>query len=328
MTLTTTLILIQQYMTRYVLSIILAFGTLGNLLAIGVYSQKNYRKNSCSIYFIAVSVFGLIAAWWGIVPLIFALDHFDMVNHSLTLCRTRGYILQVTTMCFRYTFILICLDRYASCSSRASIRALCRPQIAYRSIGITSIFWIIASVHLAIFESIENNRCYVYGLYGQIFSFYNLFFSGILPILCMIFISIPVIYNLSRLHNRVQPIDNTRQLNRREIKLTKVVLAEVIAYIVCSFANPIMTIYTTTTNNMILNKSTERKQIESFANFIALSLLLYLNYNIIFYVHFFVSHAYRKEVKKFIMRLIPKRGNTRQNRGTIQQTAHTTRTKQ
>ena len=99
----TTLIRVQDYITRYVLSIILAFGTFGNLLAIGVFSQKNSRKNSCAIYLVATSTFGLVASWWAITPLVTALDHFDMVNSSVVLCRVRGYTIHACSMCFRLT---------------------------------------------------------------------------------------------------------------------------------------------------------------------------------------------------------------------------------
>ena len=98
----------------------------------------------------AVSVFGLIAANWAIAPLVYALDYFDMVNSSIILCRIRGYIIHVNSMCFRYTLILMCADRYALCNSRPSIRALCRSKIAYRSIGILVLFWMIVSIHLLI----------------------------------------------------------------------------------------------------------------------------------------------------------------------------------
>ena len=291
-------------MTRYVLSTVLVLGTIGNLLAIVVFSQKKYRKNSCSIYLVTVSVFGCIAANWAIAPLVYALDHFDMVNSSLILCRIRGYIIHVNSMCFRYTLMLMCADRYALCSRRVSVRALCRPQIAYRSISILFMFWTIISVHLLIWESIQNNRCGVYGIYGQIFSFYSLIFTGTIPISVMIYCSVMVTKSLRQLHSRVRPDGGIRPLNRRDKKLMKLVLVEVIIYILCTFAYPVMSIYINITNNMILNKTAERKQIESFSTFITMSLLLYLNYNTTFYVHSLTSKSYRMEVKQFILKLI------------------------
>ena len=302
MSTTTTLILIQQYMTRYLLSAMLAFGTLGNLLTIVVFSRKkSSHKRSCSIYSIALSSFGLVASWWAIVPVINALDHFDMVNSSLVLCRIRGYTIHVSSMCFRYTLVLLCIDRYASCHPRAAIRALCRLQIALRSICFLTIFWSIVSFHFLVWESIENNRCSIYGLYGQIFSFYSLVFVGIVPSVCMISMSIPLIKKLRQMNYRITPQDEPRRLNKRDVRLMKIVLMEVFFYILCTFLHPMMLIYCGITDNMGLEKSADRKQIESFINFITMSVLLHLIYNARFYMQFATSKTYRKEVKKSII---------------------------
>jgi hypothetical protein len=164
----------------------------------------------------------------------------------------------------------------------------------------------VVSIHLLIWESIENNRCAVYGLYGQIYSFYSLIFIGIIPISVMIFFSIMLLNALRQSRFRIQPLDNTRRLNQRDINLMKLVLAEVTVYIVCTIGFPLMTIYTTVTNNTLPNKSADRRQIELFINFITMSLVLYLNYNTTFYVHICTSKTYRTEVKQLILKLMRK----------------------
>jgi len=164
----------------------------------------------------------------------------------------------------------------------------------------------IVTFHVLVWESIENNRCYVYGIYGQIFSFYSLIFTGIIPISMMIFFSILLMKTLRKLRGRVQPINNTRQLNRRDINLMKLALAEVIVYIFCTFGYPLINIYMSITANMTSTKTAERQQIESFIDFLLATLLLYLNYNTTFYVHIFISKTYRKDVKEFILKLVAK----------------------
>ena len=77
----------------------------------------------------------------------------------------------------------------------------------------------------------------MYGLYGQIFGFYTLICTGIIPILTITGISIKLINNLRQIRSRVRPFnDNSRQLNRRDIKLIKLVLVEVFVYILCTFS--------------------------------------------------------------------------------------------
>ena len=92
-----------------------------------------------------------------------------------------------------------------------------------------------------IWESIENNRCYVYGLYGQIFGYYNLALTGIIPVVSMTLISIPLMRNLRQIRSRIQPENNNGHLNRRDVNLMKIVLAEAIVYVFCSIENPLMT---------------------------------------------------------------------------------------
>jgi hypothetical protein len=112
---------------------------------------------------------------------------------------------------------------------------------------------------------------------------------------------------------RVQPFENTRRLNQRDMNLMKLVLIEMIVYIVCTINYPLVSIYTQITNNMGLDKSADRKQIESFVNFIAMSVLLYLNYNTTFYVHICTSKSYRTEVKSVVLKSI---GKLRENEQT------------
>lgn len=309
-----TLVVVQTVITRYALSIIVALGNLGNLLTIGIYLQKKHRTNSCAIYLLASSCFCLTAANWAIIPVLYALDHFDMVNNSLVLCRIRGYVIHTCSMCFRYTLVLVCVDRYALCNMRVFIRALSRPQIAYRSIAIITIFWSVVSVHLLIWESIEDGRCGVYGIYGQIFSYYITIFTGLIPIFLMIFFAILLVKRIRRSLSQVQPLNTNNRLHRREVFLIKVVLVEIVVYIVCTFMYPPVTVYLQVTSSITPSKTAERQQIESFVNFIFMSLLLYLNYNTAFYIHISTSKIFRNEVKQFVLKCIRNSRQHAQNR--------------
>ncbi|CAF0945694.1 unnamed protein product [Adineta ricciae] len=301
-----TLVLIQQMITRYALPIILTLGNIGNLFTIAIYSQKKQRGHSCAIYLIAISCFSLIGSNWAIVPTVYALDHFDLVSNSLVLCRIRGYMIHTCSMSFRYTLILFCADRYAFCSRRVFIRALSRPQIARRSVGILILVWCILSIHLLIFESIENRRCGVYGIYGQIFGYYVAICTGLIPIMSMTCFGLLLRRNLNQLHLQIQPLSGLNRLNRRDISFVQLALTEIIVYMICTVMYPAVTIYSQATSSMNSSKSAEQKQIESFINFLAMSLLLYLNYNTTFYVHLIISKAFRRRFRDFIMTLIRK----------------------
>ena len=106
------------------------------------------------------------------------------------------------------------------------------------------------------------------------------------------------------MHNPVLPINGANRLNRRDVKLIKLILVEVVVFTLCTFAQPFVNIYTAISNSLISDKSAERRQIESFTNFITLSVLTYLNYNTTFYTHVFTSTTYRMEAKQLLIRLM------------------------
>ncbi|CAF1258120.1 unnamed protein product [Adineta ricciae] len=296
--------LIQTAITQYVFPIIVVFGNFGNLCMIAVYMQKKFRTNSCAIYLIASSFCCLISVNWSIIPLVTAINDYDLVNKSLAFCRIRGYLLQVSGQCIRYFLVLRCVDRYVLSSAHVSIRAFSRPRIAYLVVAITVIIWSVLSAQLLIWESIEAGRCGIYGLFGQIFTIYVIVFVALLPLCFMIILGILLMKNLRQSRTQVRPTHNNangNRLNQRDASLRRLVLTEALVYIICTFMFPIVQIYAQATASMTSNKSTQQKQIEAFLNFFAQSLLLYLNYSTTFYIYVAVSKSFRNEVKKIVL---------------------------
>ncbi|CAF1118682.1 unnamed protein product [Adineta ricciae] len=158
----------------------------------------------------------------------------------------------------------------------------------------------IISVHLLIFESIENDRCGVYGLYGRIFSIYSFICFGAIPTGAMIVFGLLLMIRLRQIRSRVHPARDQLQPRRNETALGKVILAEVMVSVICTFTYPIMTFYLTYTNDAVPNKSSDRIKIESFINFLTMSFLLYLNYSITFYVYFLTSKSFRRSVLQLL----------------------------
>ncbi|CAF1215347.1 unnamed protein product [Adineta ricciae] len=337
MSTTSTLVLIQSAMNRYVLPIILGFGNMGNFGLIMVYVQKKFRTNTCAIYLIASSIFSLIGANWSIIPLVVALDYYDLVNKSLVFCRARGYIIQTCAQCFRYILVLRCADRYALSSTSVAVRAYSQRKFAFRGIAIVVIVWAILSAQLLIWESIENGKCGIYGLFGQIFAIYIIVFTSFLPLFLMIVFGSMLANNLRHLRTKVQPQgdnpivvnNNNPRLNKRDASLMRLVLVEVLIYVCCTFSFPIMQIYNQVTSSMNSSKSTQQKQIESFINFMIQSFLLYLNYSTTFYVYLLTSKAFRNEVKQLLMKYTRKiHGNAHNQPDEINSVARVQRERQ
>jgi hypothetical protein len=111
--------------------------------------------------------------------------------------------------------------------------------------------------------------------------------------------------NMKRLRARVLPLNGiftaaSEQRKRRDIDLLKMILTEVMVYIMLTSAYPLVFLYTTITAN-ITNKSATRLQIESFISFMSNAFLQYLNSGSCFFICMATSRIFRSEVKKLIL---------------------------
>lgn len=301
------LVYVQQIMSQDILVIVLALGIIGNILLILVFSQRYQRISSCSYYILTAAILSIVGSTWAVIPLICAAYSSDPLAKSIYLCRIRGYIIHICAMSFRTLIVLAAVDRYAISSDRASIKAFFSSKIARRACVCVPLFWPIVSVHRLIWVSIENNRCFVYGLYGFIYSIYQLICFGLLPLILMAFFGILTLKNISSARRRIRSLGPNETnlpeniLRKRDRDMALLVYIEVIISFICTFPYSINSIYTTLTSS-IPNKSSERLLIESFSIFITMSFLLYLKYSTTFYVYVITSPSFRRSLKKVLLK--------------------------
>ncbi|CAF1049284.1 unnamed protein product [Adineta steineri] len=306
------LAVIQQAMTRYVLPITLGLGNVGNIILIVFFSQKNHRMNSCSLYLLVAAFFGIVGGNCGVIPYVVALYFPDPFNKFLVLCRLRLYIIYISAMSFRSMIVLATVDRFALSSSRQSFRALNSFIIAQRATICICFIWAIAGFHLLIWPTIQNDRCLVYGVYGFTYSILQLITLGLLPTILMIIFGTLLKKNLYQTRARVHHVArqainlNTTAFRKRDRFLIVLVYTEIFLTFIFTFPYASYAIYTALTNN-IPNKSVERLQIESFAFFFTVSFLLYLGNSTTFYGYMAISKTFRREVKTMLLRFVGRR---------------------
>ncbi|CAF1159115.1 unnamed protein product [Adineta ricciae] len=313
--LSSTLSSIQQNLIRYGFPISLVLGNLGNIFSITIFCHKRHRQNPCSLYLMSAAIFSLIGINWGIGSNMYSLYYPpDPFTKSLFLCRLRGYLLQSSSLIYKIMILFASIDRFALSSSNVKIRSFSNKQLSIKIIIGIILFGMLISIHLAIYETIENNRCFFFGTYGFFFSIYQICIFGFILPISQIGFSFLIIKNLKTIRMRVQPgliVENEPQnvLSKRDMTLIKLVLFEIIIGIMLTTLYPIQSLYSILTND-ILNKSQDRIAIESFLNFIGLIVLFYLNYCITFYLYIFISKPFRQEVKQFLFKIIKKEQTT------------------
>ncbi|CAF0813835.1 unnamed protein product [Adineta steineri] len=266
-----------------------------------VFSQKEHRKNSCSLFLLIASFINVFIINYGIIPTLYSLNYPNPELYSIAFCKLRLYFLHSGLMISRSLIILACMDRCALSSSSQRIRSICQPKVALPIIICVSLAWPIISIHIPILLTIQSGRCSTFGTYSLIYSTYSFLVAGLLPPALMIFFGFNTIRNLHSIHVRVRPInDGTYRIHRRDYNLMIMLLGEVIIYLVSTTPYPIQTLYLAVTSNIM--KTTLRLQIESFITYMANSFLIYINSAAPFYVYISTSRTFRQECKRLFIR--------------------------
>ena len=198
MTYTEDLALTQIIFTRYILTICLVLGIIGSFFNLIVFCRKKLRSSSCSVYFIATSIFNLLVILFGISPVLIASYlRSDPTLHSSALCKAKSYTTHIFLMMSRSSVALACVDRFALCSRNVRIRSLSQRHIAIVLVIIASILWLIIPVHMIVYIDIQvpGERCGGSGIYLIIYGVYAAVVTAI-PLIIMILFSYLTIQNV------------------------------------------------------------------------------------------------------------------------------------
>jgi len=316
---------VRIWMTQYIMSIFLALGILGNLMNIFIFSHKDFRRNSCSLYFLAASIVNVFTVAWGIAPSLYTLKNTDPSTYSYIYCKLRLYTIHTCLMMGRTLIVLACIDRYALCSESVRIRSFCQPKIAIRMIIATLLIWPILTLHVLILENLNGGQCGMTGAYVLIYGLYSTLVAGIIPPLLMTIFSILTIRHRRELRTRLAATGRNRT-SKRDQSLVVMLASEVIVYVVTTILYPTITLYRAIANGY--PQSAESLQIEAFLGFLGGSFLIYLNSASVFYVYFIGSKSFRKEcfmaIRKIMRRTVRVEPMATQLHNTFHHTTHRT----
>jgi hypothetical protein len=207
--------------------------------------------------------------------------------------------------------VLACIDRFALSSMQVKIRLFSQYKIAFLLIIISAIFWGLIVIFFSYVRTIENDLCDIHNdLYLLIYTIYYMIFAGVLPPLMIMIFSILLMHNLKKMRTHIQSVKSNGQRNscsinilrKRDRDLMKMVLIEVMIYLITTMPFSIYLIYKMLTNNSI--KSSNRMEIELFFNYLTQSFLMYLNTALPFYIYICTSSSFKREFVKLMMKLI------------------------
>jgi hypothetical protein len=250
-----------------------------------------------------MSICGICGLNISAVPVIWALAYPNPVLYNQVACGMFFYFRHAFNQMLRTLFVVICADRYASCSTRSNIRAFSQYKVAVRVTAFVVIFWFLVTIIPTGLRTLSNGVCDARsGTCDIIYTVYITCFTGIFPILPMIIFGILIIKNLKEMRTRVQPTASLESgatiLRKRDRDMMKMLLIELMICTITIAPNNVTHIYKTATAYVV--KTKERQQIETFVYYISRVFLLYLANTISFWVYISTSQTFRLEWKNLI----------------------------
>ena len=239
----------------------------------------------------------------GTIPIIYALDNPDPLQNILILCKLQFYFRHTPYQMMRTFMILACINRYIASHVQHRLQFFNQYKLTIRCIIFVVIFWLLVCSFIPVFVSIENGVCGINNdSYALIYSIYLLIFAGILPPLLMTISSLLIIFNLKKIRTRIQPqgqTSNNNQTRKRDRDYIRMLLVEIMIYVLIQFPFTLVVFYTTVTQ---LDDTTNNnsKQWVIFLVYITRTFLVYLHNSLPFYIYITMSKSFRNEFKELI----------------------------
>jgi len=295
----------QNFLTRYGMTTYLVLGNIGLFFNVNIFSQRAHRRNPSSLYLLSMTICNFFSLNFGTIPFIYALNHTNLVTTSLIMCKLQFYFRHTPYQMLRTFIIFACINRYISSNVQHRFQIFNQYRITIRCIICVIIFWLLACLFIPILLSIENGVCGMFNtISALIYSIYLLIFAGILPPLAMIISSLLILYNLKNIRTRIQPINtkskNTNLTRKRDRDYMRMLLVEILIYILTTIPFTVVVFYTTILQLQTLNYNYNQSQI--FLIYMTRSFLLYLNNSLPFWIYIIMSKSFRNEFKDLIIK--------------------------
>jgi hypothetical protein len=245
---------------------------------------------------------------------IYALNHVDPTLTVLAFCKMRLWVLQSSSMMYRWCLVMASFDRYALSSSKVRLRNFAKVRVARRVSLVIVALWLVLPVHILIFYNLRQGNCGI--LYSYPAALYHSLFTtitgSVLPVCLMATAAVLTHHNLvlkrqRREQNRNQPLEvesEAQTLQRkRDQQVLLMLLAQVLVYVV--LITPLMGFYFYSAVSLnIPNKTADRLAIERFVQFLG-ETTVYIFPSSSFYLYTLVSSTFRKEFVRVVRFAIP-----------------------
>lgn len=306
---------------RCLCPIILVFGIIGNILNLIIFTRETFRKQSCSLYFLCISLNNLAMYLIGLLTRIIdeGLKLNLLYNNTNIYCKIRNYLVYALFSTSSWLFVSVSLDRFYATNQLAIQRQnFCSYKTAFKLISLTIGICFISHIHMLIFYNffLQLNaydqltlKCTTYSsAYDIFYAFFILIFYSLLPPLLMSIIGMLTVRNLHQSRRQINSItlmtvSQTMKARRDAHQLIKVLSLQIILLIIFTIPHSSYWLYTAFTSSLV--KTTMIREYEKVFLNIA-RILLYINYGSSFYIQIIISKTFRNEFRKLFYKILGK----------------------
>jgi len=299
------------YLCKYIVPIFYILGNIGNILSALIFSKKSWRKNVCVFYF-NICLF-LNSVWINIYVLgsIFIYGYnINLLNSNVGLCKLFFYVADVFSTLLPAILISASVDRLLISSQNVDTRLYSSKRLAYLSVSISTIFWMVFNIHLLIKVNIQElypNVFYCFYDFSHIylqFLSYSSFIITFLYCLIMVILLIFAFKNVQRIRSIPrQQRQQIRSMTKKDFQLLRCLFVQDILYIISNIFLNIYYVYAVTTMNE--TKTILEQVISGFLeeSLIFLQLIPCCGSFLVFII---VSKAFRSELKRMVYKIFGK----------------------
>ena len=132
-------------------------GITGNTMNIIVFSSVSaYRRTPATFYFLIESIFKCIFLFVNLPPRIIAFSFgYDFANMSVIWCKTRQYLLMMSSTIAISCICLSTIDQYFVTSSNPSLRRMSQIKWSHRIVTIVIITWCLHAIPFCLYFNIS-----------------------------------------------------------------------------------------------------------------------------------------------------------------------------
>ena len=239
----------------------------------------------------------------------------DPSANNIHFCRFRYYVDTILTCWESSYLILASIDRTLITSRNVNTRQRSTRRLIFICIISITIFWILFHIHALIFAQILQVGpnyfvCYYQpGAYTTFITYYSLVINGIIPPFLPILFGIQTLKNTSQLGRNTDPVKSLNVgsitvgrahiVQSKDQQLIRIVVADIITYIICKCPVTIFLIYQQITQYQL--KSPQREIIEQLVAQI-IYFVFFMETSIGCYTNLLASKTFRTELKRIFIR--------------------------